>query len=119
MTYWWEVLLSHPQNQKGLLGCLLEGNWQEYLLCVEMEEYLLHALTPQVEGRSLFLLAFTEFCTFFSKLSPRPGVSSEVSLGGVEVGPSAPEGLGGECFSWGFSGRSLSVRGRVPTESWE
>ena len=46
-------------------------------------------------------LAFTKFCTLFSKLSPRPGGLSRVSPGGVsvEVGPSASEGLGGGCFS--------------------
>ena len=37
----------------------------------------------------------------------------------LEVGPSVSEGQGGGCFSWGFSGKFLSVRGRVPSGSWE
>ena len=64
-------------------------------------------------------LAFTIFCTFFSKLSPRPGRLSEVFLERVEVAPSASEGPGGRCFSLGFSGGTLSVRGRVQTKDWE
>ena len=52
-------------------------------------------------------------------LSLGPGRLSEFPSEGVKVGPSAPEGLGGGCFSWGLSGGSLSVRGRVPTRSWE
>ena len=64
-------------------------------------------------------LAFSNLSTFFSKLSLRPSGLSEVFLEGIEVGPSAPEGLEGGSFSWVFSGRPLSVRGRVPTRSWE
>ena len=52
-------------------------------------------------------------------LSLDPGGLSELSSEGVKVGPSVPEGLGGRCFSWGFSGGSLSVRGRVPARCWE
>ena len=43
-----------------------------------------------------------------------PGLSSEKP----EVGPST-EGLGGGFFSLGSLDGFLSVRGKVPTESWE
>ena len=117
--YQWEVLLSHPQNQEGLLVGLLEGNQQESLLYDGMEEKLLHVLTPQVEGWSLFLFWLSQNFVPFSQNYSLDLVGYLSILEGLEVGPSAPEGPGGGCFSWVFLGRPLSVRGRVPTESWE
>ena len=68
-----------------------------------MEEYLLHALTPRMEGWSLFLHSLEGYLGYLEKL---------------EVGPST-EGPGGGFFSLRSLGGFLSVRGRVPTESWE
>ena len=93
--YQQEVLLSHPQTQEGILGGHLEGNQWGNPLCDKMEELLLYALTPRVEGWSLFLLWLSQdFVPSFQNypLHTPGGVS-------VEVGPSASEGLGGGCFS--------------------
>ena len=55
MISWREVHPSLPQNQEGLLGDLVEDIQRGNLFFVGMEEYLPHALTPQMEGWSLFL----------------------------------------------------------------
>ena len=50
MVSWREVCPSLPQNQEGLLGDLVEDIQRGDLFSMGMEEYLLHALTPQMEG---------------------------------------------------------------------
>ena len=101
---WREIRPSLHQNQEGLLGDLVEDIQRGSLFSVGMEGYLLHALTPWMEG-------VVTVSTFLGGL---PGLSSEKS----EVGPST-EGPGGGFFSLGSLGGFLSIRGRVQTESWE
>ena len=100
---WRKVCPSLPQNQEGSLGDLVEDIQRGNLLCGNggVSTTCSNSWNGGVVTVSTFLGGL-------------PGLSSEKP----EVGPST-EGPGGGFFSLGSLGGFLSVRGRVPNESWE
>ena len=107
-----------PQNQEGFLVDLVEGTQKGNLLSVVMEGYLLPALSSLCGNGGVFTTCFNflddRVVANFLSLSGLSVLSSEKP----EASPST-EGFGGGFLSSGLSGGSLSVRGRVPTKSWE
>ena len=101
---WGEVHPSLPQNQEGLLGDFVEDIQRGNLFSAGVEEYLIHALTPQIKGWSLFLHSLEGYLGYLQ--------SNQKWVPQLED-------WGGGFFSSGSLGGFLSVRGMVPTESWE